>query len=80
MDQTFVLLDLCFGNLGFYEPGLKHFDQVEWYTYVWIVDEDFLDDRNAKKPSLSAEDHKQKVKRSEFVRELLSSTILDDGL
>ncbi|EFH60789.1 hypothetical protein ARALYDRAFT_477863 [Arabidopsis lyrata subsp. lyrata] len=35
---------------------------------------------NAKIPSLSAEDHKQKLKRSEFVRELLSSTILDDGL
>lgn len=40
----------------------------------------FVDDRNAKIPSLSAEDHKQKLKRSEFVRELLSSTILDDGL
>ncbi|KAL9290431.1 Protein DEHYDRATION-INDUCED 19 3 [Arabidopsis thaliana] len=40
----------------------------------------FVDDRNAKKTSLSAEDHKQKLKRSEFVRELLSSTILDDSL
>lgn len=40
----------------------------------------FVDDRNAKILSLSAEDHKQKLKRSEFVRELLSSTILDDGL
>ncbi|KFK37978.1 hypothetical protein AALP_AA3G054400 [Arabis alpina] len=39
-----------------------------------------LPERNAEKPSLSAEDHKQKVKRSEFVRELLSSMILDDVL
>uniref|UniRef100_A0A1J3FSA8 Protein DEHYDRATION-INDUCED 19-like protein 3 n=1 Tax=Noccaea caerulescens TaxID=107243 RepID=A0A1J3FSA8_NOCCA len=39
-----------------------------------------LPERNVKKLSLSAEDHKQKVKRSEFVRELLSSTILVDGL
>jgi len=48
--------------------------------HVWITDEGFVDDRNAKKTSLSAEDHKQKLKRSEFVRELLSSTILDDSL
>jgi hypothetical protein len=39
-----------------------------------------LPEQNAKKTSLSAEDHKQKLKRSEFVRELLSSTILDDSL
>ncbi|XP_010431049.1 PREDICTED: protein DEHYDRATION-INDUCED 19 homolog 3 [Camelina sativa] len=39
-----------------------------------------LPQRNAIKPSLSAEDQKQKLKRSEFVKELVSSTILDDGL
>lgn len=37
-------------------------------------------ERNAQKPSLSAEDHKEKLKRSEFVQGLLYSTILDDGL
>ncbi|XP_024014836.1 protein DEHYDRATION-INDUCED 19 homolog 3 isoform X2 [Eutrema salsugineum] len=39
-----------------------------------------LPERNAEKASLSAEDHKQKVRLSEFVWELLSSAILDDGL
>ncbi|XP_010551004.1 PREDICTED: protein DEHYDRATION-INDUCED 19 homolog 6-like isoform X2 [Tarenaya hassleriana] len=37
-------------------------------------------ERNVGKQSLSAEDHKEKLKRSEFVQGLLSSVILDDGL
>ncbi|VVB15223.1 unnamed protein product [Arabis nemorensis] len=36
--------------------------------------------RNVEKQSLSAEDHREKLKQSEFVQGILSSTILNDGL
>ncbi|KAJ0248481.1 Protein DEHYDRATION-INDUCED 19 6 [Hirschfeldia incana] len=39
-----------------------------------------LPERNVEKKSLSAEDHREKLKQSEFVQGIFSSVILDDGL
>ncbi|CAH8272373.1 unnamed protein product [Arabidopsis lyrata] len=39
-----------------------------------------LPERNVEKQSLSAEDHREKLKQSEFVQGILSSMILEDGL
>ncbi|KFK26455.1 hypothetical protein AALP_AA8G250900 [Arabis alpina] len=39
-----------------------------------------LPERNVEKQCLSAEDHREKLKQSEFVQGILSSTILNDGL
>ncbi|ESQ32211.1 hypothetical protein EUTSA_v10004901mg [Eutrema salsugineum] len=39
-----------------------------------------LPERNVEKKSLSAEDHREKLKQSEFVQGILSSAILDDDL
>ena len=36
--------------------------------------------RKVEKKSLSAEDHREKLKQSEFVQGIFCSTILDDGL
>ncbi|CAH8324636.1 unnamed protein product [Eruca vesicaria subsp. sativa] len=39
-----------------------------------------LPERNVQKKSLSAEDHREKLKQSEFVQGIFCSVILNDGL